>query len=84
VVPWLLRPFDQLRFHPVGADELLDLRAASKAGELDLRIEPTTFALAEHLAFLDAEADGIAAFRADQRAAFAAERDRWRAAGELA
>jgi urea carboxylase len=83
-VPWLLRPFDQLRFHPVGAAELLDLRAASKAGELELRVEPTTFALADHLAFLDGEAGSIAAFRAEQRAAFAAERDRWRAAGELA
>lgn len=81
--PWLLRCFDQIRFHPVGADELLDLRARSKAGELTLAIEPTTFDLADHLAFLDAEADDIAAFRAEQGAAFAAERDRWRASGEL-
>ena len=52
-VPWLLRPFDQIRFHPVGAEELLDLRGRAKAGELELDIEPTTFRLAEHLAFLD-------------------------------
>ncbi len=62
-VPWLLRPFDQIRFHPVGADELLDLRGRAKAGELDIDIEPTTFRLADHLAFLAAEADDIDAFR---------------------
>jgi urea carboxylase len=82
-VPWLLRSFDQIRFHPVGAEELLDLRAAAKAGELRLDIEPTAFRLGEHLHFLETEADGIAAFAADQRAAFAAERDRWRSSGEL-
>ena len=82
-VPWLLRPFDQIRFHPVGADELLDLRGRAKAGELELEIEPTTFRLADHLAFLEEEADGIAAFRAEQQAAFGAERDRWKLSGEL-
>lgn len=82
-VPWLLRPFDQIRFHPVDAAELLDLRGRAKAGELDLRIEPTTFRLADHDALLASEADAIGAFRDRQRAAFAAERDRWRASGEL-
>jgi urea carboxylase len=82
-VPWLLRSFDQIRFHAVGADELLDLRAAAKAGELQIETEPTTFRLAEHLRFLDAEADSIAGFAVGQREAFAAERDRWRRSGEL-
>ena len=82
-VPWLLRPFDQIRFHPVDAHELVDLRARAKAGELDLRIDPTEFSLADHLAFLDAEAESIAAFRAQQRGAFDAERARWKASGAL-
>lgn len=82
-VPWLLRSFDQIRFHPVEADELLDCRAQARAGELTLAIEPTTFRLADHLAFLDAEADDISAFRAEQRAAFDAEKARWRVSGEL-
>ena len=30
--PWLLRFFDQIRFYPVGADELLDLRRRQVAG----------------------------------------------------
>jgi urea carboxylase len=82
-VPWLLRCFDQIRFHPVGAEELLDLRAQARAGALAVRMEPTTFHLGEHLAFLDSEAASIDEFRAEQRAAFTAERDRWRASGEL-
>ncbi len=82
-VPWLLRSFDQIRFHPVGAEELLELRDRARAGELHLAIEPTTFRLADHLAFLEEEAEGIAAFREEQQAAFAAERQRWKASGEL-
>ncbi len=45
--PWLLRPFDQLRWFPVSADELLEQRAAQEHGELPLRIEETSFVLAD-------------------------------------
>jgi urea carboxylase len=82
--PWLLRFFDRIRWHPVGAEELLDLRADLAAGRLDLDIEPGSFTLAAHRAFLEREADDIAAFRARQAAAFAAEREAWAAAGEFA
>lgn len=82
-VPWLLRPFDQIRFHPVDADELLDLRAQARAGELAIAMEPATFRLADHQRFLDDAADDITAFRAQQGAAFAAERARWRESGEI-
>ena len=81
--PWLLRFFDQIRFHPVGADELLDLRADMVAGRGEVRVEDTTFDVAAYRRWLaDNDAD-IAAFRAHQRAAFADERDRWEASGEL-
>jgi urea carboxylase len=79
--PWLLRFFDRIRWHPVGAEELLDLRADLAAGRLDLDIEPGS---AAHRAFLEREVDDIAAFRARQAAAFAAERAAWAAAGEFA
>ncbi|MGQ0617679.1 MAG: 5-oxoprolinase/urea amidolyase family protein [Acidimicrobiia bacterium] len=82
-VPWLLRAFDQVRFHPVEAGELLELRDQAKRGELALDIEATEFRLADHLAFLDANVEGIESFRLGQRAAFAAERDRWHLSGEL-
>jgi urea carboxylase len=82
-VPWLLRPFDRISWYPVGADELLELRADLPAGRLQLDIRPGSFRLADHIAFCEREADGIAAFRARQTAAFAAEREAWAAAGEF-
>ncbi|MEU5637583.1 5-oxoprolinase/urea amidolyase family protein [Streptomyces rishiriensis] len=82
--PWLLRFFDRIRWHPVDADELLDLRADIVSGRFVPRIEEGTFSLAGHQAFLAEHADSIAEFGARQRAAFAAERDAWEAAGEFA
>jgi urea carboxylase len=81
--PWLLRTFDQLRWYPVGADELLDLRERQAAGELAIDVEETTFVLADHERRLAREADDIAAFVDRQRAAFAAERAAWGERGEL-
>jgi urea carboxylase len=81
--PWLLRFFDRIRWDPVSAEELLELREARAEGRLELDVEPGTFSYAEHLAFLEREAEGIAAFRARQTAAFAAERAAWEAAGEF-
>jgi urea carboxylase len=78
---WLLRFFDQIRFYPVGADELLHLRTGFPYGRHPLRIEESSLSLADYLAFLERERDSIGAFRARQQTAFAAERERWRAAG---
>jgi urea carboxylase len=82
--PWLLRFFDRIRWYPVSAAELLDLRADMAAGRLSLRTEPGEFALSDHESFLAANADSIAEFRARQSTAFAAERAAWEAAGEFA
>lgn len=81
--PWLLRTFDQIRWYPVGADELLELRAEQATGRLDIDIDPTTFTLAEHRRFLAEHASEIDAFRATQQEAFSAERRAWAAAGEF-
>jgi urea carboxylase len=80
--PWLLRFFDQLHFYPVSEDELMRLRQDFPLGRASLRIEDTTFSLRDYRAFLAREADSIAAFKAKQQAAFEAERERWRAAGQ--
>jgi urea carboxylase len=79
--PWLLRFFDQIRFYPVSAEQLLRMRAGFVYGQDPLRIEDTTLSLGEYQAFLEDNADSIAAFRTRQRSAFAAERERWRAQG---
>ncbi|MEH0543296.1 5-oxoprolinase/urea amidolyase family protein [Streptomyces sp. B21-105] len=82
--PWLLRFFDRIRWYPVDADELLELRADITSGRFVPRIEEGTFSLAAYRTFLTEHAESIAAFRTGQQAAFAAERDAWEAAGEFA
>jgi urea carboxylase len=81
--PWLLRQFDQLRFHPVSAAELLDQRAEQHHGRLDIATEPSVFRLGEHRAMLAAHDTEIARFRATQQDAFRAEREAWARAGEF-
>lgn len=76
--PWLLRFFDRIKWYPVDADELVDLRADITSGRFVPRIEEGTFSLAEYQAFLAENAGSIAGFRSRQQTAFAAERDAWR------
>jgi urea carboxylase len=81
--PWLLRFFDRIRWYPVEAEELLELRADLAAGRLELEIEDGEFTVAAHEEFLAREAESISAFRDLQRQAFDAEREAWRQAGEF-
>ncbi|WP_019066129.1 5-oxoprolinase/urea amidolyase family protein [Streptomyces hokutonensis] len=81
--PWLLRFFDRIKWYPVEADELLELRADIISGRFVPRIEEGTFSLAEYEAFLAEHAQSIAEFRTRQQTAFGAERDAWEAAGEF-
>ncbi|KWS45048.1 urea carboxylase [Pseudomonas savastanoi] len=80
--PWLLRFFDQIRFYPVSANELLRIRRDFPLGRFDLNIEHSTLNMADYQAFLTREAEGITAFRAQQQSAFNAERERWIANGQ--
>jgi len=80
--PWLLRFFDQIRFYPVSAEELLTIRRDFPLGRYPLRIEQSTLRLAEYQQFLAEEATSIDAFRHHQQAAFNAERERWVASGQ--
>jgi urea carboxylase len=75
--PWLLRFFDRIQFYPVSPEELLDFRDGFLHGKRHVDIVPGRFALKDYLAFLKANAPGIAAFKARQQAAFEAERARW-------
>jgi urea carboxylase len=76
--PWLLRFFDQIRFHEVSEQELLDFRVAFPRGRASLKIEKTTFKLGQYRRFLEQNQDSIETFRTRQRAAFVEERERWK------
>jgi urea carboxylase len=78
---WLLRFFDQLRFYPVSAEELLQMRADFPMGRCGLRIEETSLRLTDYRRFLRDNHASIDEFRTRQRHAFDAERQRWRDAG---
>jgi urea carboxylase len=77
--PWLLRFFDQIRFHSVSERELLQFRAAFLRGRVGIETEETTFRFADYRAFLESNRESIESFRATQQAAFVAERERWAA-----
>ncbi|MDE3194806.1 MAG: 5-oxoprolinase/urea amidolyase family protein [Acidobacteriota bacterium] len=78
--PWLLRFFDQIRFYPVEADELLDMRDRFAHGKFELNVTDEQFRLREYHAFLDSIRGESRAFKQCQQAAFEAERERWRVA----
>jgi urea carboxylase len=79
--PWLLRFFDQIRFFPVSAEELLDAREAFRHGAYPLRIEPAKFTLAGYQDSVAANRVSIEAFKNRQQQAFDAERRRWHELG---
>jgi urea carboxylase len=79
--PWLLRFFDQIRFYPVSADELLDMRDAFPHGKFHVTIEPTQFRYEEYQAFLNSIQSEVQRTKQRQQQGFAEERARWAAAG---
>ena len=80
--PWLLRFFDQIRFYPVSADELLQMRADFPHGKFQLNIDETRFSLKDYNQFLKQEFASINNFKTKQQAAFDVERERWIASGQ--
>ena len=80
--PWLLRFFDQIRFYPVSEQELLKMREDFVAGRFQLKVEESTFSLKDYNRYLQDNDREIGAFRDTQRAAFAAEREMWKANGQ--
>ncbi|RYZ10236.1 MAG: urea carboxylase [Myxococcales bacterium] len=81
--PWLLRFFDQIRFFPISAEELLEQREAFPYGKVDIRIEEGTFKLRDYERFLAENQTSIGSFKQQQQAAFEAERQRWIENGQL-
>ena len=82
-VPWLLRFFDRISWYPVDPEELVELRADMAAGRFVPEITEGEFSMASYDAFLEENAESIAAFRHKQAQAFSAERTAWEASGEF-
>ena len=79
--PWLLRFFDQIRWYPVSADELQELRRDFLQGRFNPKVEHGTFSMGEYARFLEENAASITAFKETQQTSFEEERERWAAAG---
>ncbi len=82
--PWLLRFFDQIRFFPVSAEELVEWRRDFPLGRRQIRIEEETFRLSDYRQMLADNASSISDFQTKRQAAFDAERADWEAKGEFA
>jgi urea carboxylase len=72
-IPWLLRTFDQIRFYPVAAEELLEMRETRAVP----RITEQEFRFKEYHAFLSSIENETAEWKAGQQQAFLEERERW-------
>jgi urea carboxylase len=79
---WLLRFFDQIRFHPVSGEELLRMREEFPHGGFEVKVERSELRLADYRRFLAANDASITAFKRKQQAAFEAERERWEQSGQ--
>ncbi|MEJ6080150.1 urea carboxylase [Vibrio sp. 1-Bac 57] len=80
--PWLLRFFDQIRFYPVSSEELTQIRSDFPRGDYPLKIEETTFSLADYQAQLVENEESIVSFKETQQKSFEAERQRWQETGQ--
>jgi urea carboxylase len=81
--PYLLRFFDQIKFFPVSADELLKIRRDFPQGRYSIKIEHTTFSLKEYKKFLAQNGEEINDFKQLQGKAFNDEKNDWIRTGKL-
>lgn len=80
--PWLLRFFDQVRFFPVSANQLLEIRDAFPHGKYSPQIDPMEFRLRDYHSFLKSISEEAVEFKNRQQKAFEEERERWAASGQ--
>jgi len=80
--PWLLRFFDQIKFYPVSSEELTQIRHDFPRGDYTLKIEETTFSLADYQQQLVDNQESIVSFKDKQQKAFEAERLQWQKSGQ--
>ena len=76
--PWLLDFFDQIKFYPVSAEEILKDREDFLRGKFRIDIEETNFNLGDYQKFLEENKETIKIFKDHQEASFEAERQMWK------
>lgn len=81
--PWLLRFFDQIRFYPVSAEELTQIRKDFPKGKYPLRIEQSYFSLKQYNQYLQEHQQAIKVFTQKRQQAFAEELQRWISSGQI-
>jgi len=86
--PWLLRFFDQIRFYEVSHEELEQIRKdfphdTFPGNNSPIRIEESTFSLADYQSFIDDNQDSIESFKQGRNNAFEDELARWHANGQF-
>lgn len=81
--PWLLNFFDQIRFYPVTAEELVQIRHDFPQGRYPLKIEAAEFSLSDYQGFIAREQASIAEFTQMREQAFDEELARWHAHGQF-
>ncbi|WP_028973890.1 urea carboxylase [Spirochaeta cellobiosiphila] len=79
--PWLLDFFDQIRFYPVSAEEILELRHDFLRGRFSPKVEHTTFSMKAYKEFFEKEKISIEAFKEQQQEAFRKEKEDWKKKG---
>lgn len=79
--PWLLNFFDQIRFYPCSAEEILRFRDDFIRGKFDIEIEESSFSLGEYKKYLEDIKESAQEFKMHQEASFEAERQRWKDLG---
>lgn len=79
--PWLLRFFDQVKFYPVSAEEILDIREKFLFGKYPLKIEQQVFKLKEYKEFLTKNEKEHSEFQAKRAQAFEDEKHMWKEKG---
>lgn len=79
--PWLLRFFDQVRFYPVSAKELLQNREDFLRGKFDVEMTDTIFDLGQYQSFLNKIKESTEQFHLQQQKAFNQEKENWHRLG---
>lgn len=75
--PWLLNFFDQIKFYPCSAEEILQYREDFLRGKFEIQVEETSFHLGKYKEYLESIKESSKKFKKHQEAAFEAEKQRW-------